>query len=476
MMQDVPNQSHPSDFPASMWTPVYHIAPSFGLLNDPNGFCFYRGQYWLFFQWNPSGCTHKNKHWGLLTSPDLCQWQQQMFRLAPEHWYDKDGCYSGTALVEGDNLSLFYTGNVRDGEQRESYQCQVSWQSDDQLLHYGPLWHQQLAGFTGHVRDPKVFDWNGQRYMWLAAQSETLQGGVCVLRQQGNSWSRVGHFSRPIDWADHQLGYMWECPDRLVIGEQTILVCCVQGIHVPWPYYQNQNLSGYFAVTVAADTGAIEFKSDYQLLDYGFDFYAPQTCVDPDGQTILIGWMGLPDTPLPPTAIHHGWSQQLTIPRICQWQNGQLYQRPIPSLLAQAKNEQCYQCETQPQFACPASSVLSWQGTAEKGALTFGEGEPQWEMSWDEQGLITINRHQLAGPGSESIRCYQSFRKTIHSWQLFFDHSSFELFVNGGEAVLSGRMYPDSHWPVGNIQSTGQLTVQSLGQFVQMLNKEDFGE
>ena len=32
-------------------------------------------------------------------------------------------------------------------------------------------------------------------------------------------------------------------------------------------------------------------------LDNGFDFYAPQTFIDEYGKRILIGWMGLPDTP-----------------------------------------------------------------------------------------------------------------------------------------------------------------------------------
>ncbi|VEA67795.1 Sucrose-6-phosphate hydrolase [Serratia plymuthica] len=32
--------------------PAWHLAPSVGLLNDPNGFIQHKGVYHLFYQWN----------------------------------------------------------------------------------------------------------------------------------------------------------------------------------------------------------------------------------------------------------------------------------------------------------------------------------------------------------------------------------------------------------------------------------------
>ena len=38
--------------------------------------------------------------------------QRQYF--AWDSWYDKDGCYSGSAIVIEDKLELFYTGNTEE--------------------------------------------------------------------------------------------------------------------------------------------------------------------------------------------------------------------------------------------------------------------------------------------------------------------------------------------------------------------------
>ena len=41
----------------------FHIQPTTGLLNDPNGFAYFNGEYHLFYQWFPLGPVHGIKHW-----------------------------------------------------------------------------------------------------------------------------------------------------------------------------------------------------------------------------------------------------------------------------------------------------------------------------------------------------------------------------------------------------------------------------
>ncbi|PTK35443.1 sucrose-6-phosphate hydrolase, partial [Staphylococcus nepalensis] len=42
----------------STWRQHFHVQPVSGLLNDPNGFIYFKGQYHLFYQWYPLGPVH----------------------------------------------------------------------------------------------------------------------------------------------------------------------------------------------------------------------------------------------------------------------------------------------------------------------------------------------------------------------------------------------------------------------------------
>ena len=49
------------------WYPKYHIASNGGWINDPNGLCFYKGRWHVFYQLHPYGTQWGPMHWA--TSP-----------------------------------------------------------------------------------------------------------------------------------------------------------------------------------------------------------------------------------------------------------------------------------------------------------------------------------------------------------------------------------------------------------------------
>ena len=66
--------AHGSQIPAEE-RPAFHISPYVGWMNDPNGFSWYKGQYHLFYQYNPYKTKWDSMHWGHVVSTDLLHWE-----------------------------------------------------------------------------------------------------------------------------------------------------------------------------------------------------------------------------------------------------------------------------------------------------------------------------------------------------------------------------------------------------------------
>ena len=62
--------------------PKFHIPPSKGWVNDPNGFCYFKGQYHLFAQYNPHDVKWGPMHWPHFVSKDLVYFEEVGVALA----------------------------------------------------------------------------------------------------------------------------------------------------------------------------------------------------------------------------------------------------------------------------------------------------------------------------------------------------------------------------------------------------------
>ena len=95
-----------------------HYRPRKGWVNDPNGLICFDGYYHLFYQHAPDHEVPWNQpmHWGHARTRDFLTWEELPVALYPDRDYDRDGCWSGTAIEKDGMLYLFYASIRRDKE------------------------------------------------------------------------------------------------------------------------------------------------------------------------------------------------------------------------------------------------------------------------------------------------------------------------------------------------------------------------
>jgi fructan beta-fructosidase len=69
-----PASAH-AQFGNETYRPQFHVTPARNWMNDPNGPIYYRGEYHLFYQYNPFGNEWGHMSWGHAVSRDLLHWK-----------------------------------------------------------------------------------------------------------------------------------------------------------------------------------------------------------------------------------------------------------------------------------------------------------------------------------------------------------------------------------------------------------------
>ena len=423
----------------------HHLMPPVGWLNDPNGLCWYKGKYHVFFQYAPFDVEGGLKFWGHYTSEDMIDWKYEGTALYPDSSYDCHGVYSGSALVDDGKLHLFFTGNVKiDGdydyinEGRETSTLHV--ESEDGI-HFSNKeevisFSEYPEEFTCHIRDPKVWKENGKYFMVLGGRLKGDTGAVLVYESGDlKEWKLLRTITTP-----EVFGYMWECPDYFELDGEKILSVSPQGLTREEFRFQNIYQSGYF---ILKEDGSVDVK-DFREWDMGFDFYAPQTFTDVQGRRILIGWMGMPDADeeYVNKTIEEGWQHCLTVPRELKLKDGKILQYPVKEL-ENLRKEKTVLNDENSAVELRVEVNEGFDLVLEEIALTGSSFQISMggQMLFRyENGTAEIGFPGVTGAGRKVRKAQINELRNI---RFLVDTSAAEIYLNDGETVFSTRYYPD---------------------------------
>lgn len=432
----------------------YHLEPPEGLMNDPNGLVWFRGNYYVFFQWNRFRKDHSHKEWGLFTSRDLIEWDFQEGAIQPGETYDRSGVHSGSAFVIDGRLYAYYTGSDKSSGRRKSSQC-LAVSEDGRNFQKQGVFLDTPAGFSEHFRDPKVFQMEtGPYFMVIGAQRITGKGCIALCRSEdGIHWN----YSHMLAAAEHH--EMIECPDLFRLDGQAVLLYCLQRRDNAADQVISAH-SAYRLVDFDTHTGTIpktDLEHGCETLDAGFDFFAPQTFEAPDGRRLLLAWMSrMDDGQERVFAEGEPRIHCMTLPRELRIQKGRLWQKPARELYRLLGEELEWGGAERRSIRLDTRVFhLRMDAAHCPAGLHMELGEAS--LSWDG-GQLVFNRKNWAG-ADEARSCTLGRLDSVEIWS---DTSSLEIFLNDGEAVLSARVFPQTEAPVLAVTGAPETSVLTI--------------
>lgn len=451
--------------------PEYHMSVPVGWLNDPNGLSMYKRDYHMFYQFNPYDTKWNTIHWGHVKSKDLVRWEYLPAAMAPDSEFDSFGVFSGSAVEDKGRHILLYTGGVKetlpDGtETALSYQCiaigdgmEYEKVSDNPVITADMLpegcSHEQF-------RDPKIWKEGDTYYAVLGNQYE--DGGQAVLFSSENlsDWK----FRTILDRSENKYGTMWECPDFFKIGETHVLMVSPQNMSEEGLEFHDGNGTVFLLGSYDKDTMQFQRKCAHAV-DYGLNFYAPQTMETADGRRVMIAWMQLWEYSLEEDGCR--WLGMMTFPRELTVRENRVYQNPAREIERYYQEPVFYKhvkVNGHQELEGISGRVLDMTVDVEAGEYhSFEIRIAQDQKNYTsicynrKESVLTFSREHSGRPidWAQIRSMYVQRQDGKVRLRILMDQYSVEIFANDGEQAMSSLIYtrPEaqgiSFWAEGTV-------------------------
>jgi beta-fructofuranosidase len=245
-------------------------------------------------------------------------------------------------------------------------------------------------------------------------------------------------------------GAMWECPNFARVEGHDVLILSPQDVKREINKFINVHQSGYFIGKLDYETGVYS-RGEFEILDYGLDFYAPQITETPDGRVIMIAWLDMWGGRFPEDV--DGWAGMMTIPRELHIKGNSVVSVPVKELEALRTLEKSYTdltlyktttldgvkgetfelimdidlTETE-EFEI---YLRASEDRNQKTVLSYNKTLEIFKFNRDESGEDFTGTRECPIAPADKMKLH-----------IFVDRSSVEIFINDGEKTVTSRIYP----------------------------------
>jgi len=427
--------------------PQFHMSQMRGWNNDPNGMCYYDGQYHFFWQCNPAGRKWANMYWGYATSPDMVHWTEQDRALRSfggnvENRHPAmavKNCFSGSG-----NVDLQNTAGWQKGDEKTIVLAFTDTGCGEALAYStdrGKTWtyYEGNPVIRHRGRDPKLMWYEPGRHWVIAVYDEDPEHGrniALYTSKDLKEWKRESNIPGYFECAE-----IFELP---VDGDAS---------NTKWVIFA---ADARYAI---GDFDGRKFTPEHEgkhQVHWG-NYYASQCFSNPpDGRVVQIGWArGLE---LPGMPFNQGFTVPTNLTLHTTEDGVRMFATPIKELEQLRKPNPKSVSNTEltaekPELKFEVKDQLFdivatlKKGTAAKAVLRFGENTATYDFNARKLDEMPLKMKD----GKVRIR-------------VLVDRPMYEL-IGGGGACFKTRGRGDMGKPLGAISLTaegGSLTVESL--------------
>lgn len=459
--------------------PRFHLMPPSLWLNDPNGPLHFKGRYHLFYQYAPQVSNFATKYWGHAVSTDLVHWRNLGIALAPTpDGPDKNGCWTGSAVVVNGVPTIVYTGGTWSAESERAERAK------------GIIPERQLVAVAADPNDPNLIKWSkipenpvlaappegikavgwrdpavwreGDTWYMTIGCGEAGKGGMALLYSSKDikHWTYLHPLAvakpNPDQDTTRPFASMWECPDFLLLDHRPFLLVAAGNRYLTGTYSDHR------------------FQAEGEgRIDFGSAAYAQKTMEDEKRRRIWWAWLHEKRTLEAQAAA--GWAGVMSLPRLLTLRgDGMIGVEPVPELqvlrrerkkvsahkiepngplLLKGIEGDCVEIELELELGDAPQAGVRVRAAADGSEQTLIGYDRDKQELFSDTTSSSQDPATASGLGFRRNRGVEAGKLVLANGEplrlrVFVDASVIETFANG-RASISDRVYPTNPATLG---------------------------